>query len=279
MKKTVGIIGYGNMGSVIANCVKNDCVVLVYDSDSQKYEKCEGIEPALDLGDLLDSSQVLILAVKPQDSDSLLHKVKDKVSGKLIISIAAGISTWHIESILASARVIRAMPNLPARVSKGVTCLSKGRFASEEDLIIAEGIFAHLGRILRIEEILMNAATAISGSGPGFYFDLMLASKIDFNDPDKVEQFMRDIFIPEFTLAARKVGFAENEARLLAQSTAEGSRELLIKSSLDPAELAKQVTSKGGTTEAGIAVLHKGGSLQDAALAALERAKELSRKG
>lgn len=275
MNKIIGIIGFGNMGSSIASRIKNDYQVLVFDK-----EKSRIANPGEDLGtvdnlkNLLEESEVVLLAVKPQDFDQVLKEMKGLVKDKLVISIAAGITTEHIEKILGIVRVIRSMPNMPARIGKGITCITQGKFASEEDLDFAQNLFDYVGETLVIEEKMMNQATAISGSGPGFFFDL-----IENKDIEQVREYAENIFIPSLCTSAEKIGFNPEQAELLAKMTGLGSVAIMKETKLKAVELKKQVASKGGTTEAGLDVLHKGGNLEEAVKAALKRAEELSKRG
>lgn len=276
MNQKIGIIGFGNMGSAIAYQLKDDYQIFVFEKEKSKTKNAALISVADDILKLINEVDIVILAVKPQDFDSLLSGIKGRVKDKLIISIAAGISTEHIEKILGQVRVVRVMPNMPAKIGEGVSCLSKGRFTALNDLDFTENIFDYLGETIVIEEKMMDSATAISGSGPGYFFDLIQAKNITINNFDQVRNFAHDFFVPELTRAAQSVGFSPEEARFLAAATGNGCIGLLKKTSLSPSDLVKQVSSKGGTTEAGLLVLHKGGSLEDAAKAALQRAKELS---
>jgi len=277
MYKRIGIIGFGNMGAAIAEQLKNDYQIFVFDKDKGKTENCSGILAVKDSAELLSQADIIILAVKPQDFDGILNEIKGFSGNKLIISIAAGISTEYIEKTLGIVRVVRAMPNIAARTGDGVTCLSNGRFATEEDFDSTEDIFEYLGETKRIEEGLMNAATAVSGSGPGFCYDEIERRNIDTNNIDDFRRFVHEQFVPSLKSAAEGVGFSPQEAEFLSVITGNGCIGLFVKTKLPIAELKKQITSKGGTTEAGLEVLHKGGSLEEAVKAALKRAKELSR--
>jgi len=277
MNQKIGIIGFGNMGSAIAYQLKNDYQIFVFEKEKSKTKDIAGISVSEDLIKLIKEVDIVILAVKPQDFDSLLSGIKDKTKDKLIISIAAGIATGLIEEKLGIARVIRVMPNLAVKIGEGMSCLSKGRFATLDDLDFAENLFDYLGETMIIEETMINAATAISGSGPGYFFDLMQAKNIDTDNPGQVKSFAQEFFIPALTQAAQSIGFSLEEARLLAVATGNGCIGLLRKTSVYPADLIRQISSKGGTTEAGLEVLHQGGSLEDAVKRSLERAKELSK--
>ena len=277
----IGIIGFGNMGSCLAERIKSkDLKVWAFDKDKAKITKPAGVGVARDNIDLVKHVEVVILAVKPQDFDKVLDEIKKKIKVKLVISIAAGIPTTYVEKKLEDTegiRVIRAMPNMPARIGEGITCLSKGEFASDQDLDFARRIFNKLGETLILGEERMDAATAISGSGPGYCYDLMESQGVDASNEYELERF-RDGFILLLAGAAVNIGFSPTYAMILAKSTAIGSIDLLKQSKLSPAELKRQIASKGGTTEAALEVLHRGESLDNAVKAALARAKELSMK-
>lgn len=277
MNKTIGIIGFGNMGRAIGQQLKGDYQVLCFDQDSSKTEDLSQIKAAGAVEDLVNKAQVLILAVKPQDFDSVLNQIKGPIQDKLIISIAAGITTEHIEKTLGFARVIRAMPNIAAKIGEGVICLSKGKFATEEDFDFAENLFDYLGDAKRIEEAMMDAATAVSGSGPGFCFALSQSQNIDAANIEEFRRFVKNIFIPGLKQAAEDVGFSKEEAEFLAIRTGNSCIGLIVKTKSSAEELRMQVTSKGGTTEAGLEVLRNGGSLTEAVKAAKKRAGELSK--
>ncbi|MFA5008860.1 MAG: pyrroline-5-carboxylate reductase [Candidatus Omnitrophota bacterium] len=273
-KAKIGIIGCGNMGSAIAKGISSKYQVFVFDKDTGKTKNIAKVKVAKSISDLINAVGVVILAVKPQDFDSVLNKIRDYVNKKLVISIAAGISTKYIEKVLGRARVIRVMPNLPAKIGKGMSCLSKGKFASKTDLNFAEKIFGFIGNTLVLKESMMNAATADSGSGPGFLFSLISGKSLK-----EAREFARTDFIPRLLNAGVDVGFKPQEAQLLATATTAGSLVLLGKSNLSAEDLVKRVASKGGTTEAGLKEL-KGNvkNLPKAVKAALKRAKELSRR-
>lgn len=270
--RTIGIIGYGNMGSAIAQQLKSEYQVWAFDKDRSKTKNLPDIKIAKDLADLVEEVSTVILAVKPQDFDDVLKEIKNYIDARVIISIAAGISTNYIENKLGEVPVIRVMPNLPAKVGKGIACLCKGNFASNSDLELAKELFDNLGKTLLVEEALMNAVTAVSGSGPGYFYHLIQGKR-----KQEWEDYGRNVFAPKLSEAARRIGFTPAQAQVLAQTTAEGSIALLKESGLAPEVLCKQVTSKGGTTEAGLRVLRDIDSLTDAVLAALKRAEDLAR--
>ncbi len=271
--RKIGIIGFGNMGSALAERLKQDYAIFTFDKDPGKTKALELITVSPDLPSLLEKAEIIILAVKPQDFALLLAEIRGYIKDKLIISIAAGISTAYLENALGAARVIRAMPNLPAQIGEGITCLSKGKFASLQDFDFTQNLFGYIGEVLEIEERLMNAATAVSGSGPGYLYDL-----IEGKDIPAAKKYTEEVFIPSLAAAARNQGFGPEEARILAEVTGRGSIFFLEKTNASPSELKRKITSKGGTTEAGLEALQRTKSLGEAVKAALKRAAELSKK-
>lgn len=264
MQNKIGIIGFGNMGQAIAQQIKADYQVFTFDKDQNKLKNFKGINIQRNCSDLLSKVDTVILAVKPQDLKSLLTEIKPAIKDKLIISIAAGITTTSIENILGAARLIRAMPNMPAKTGSGMTCLCKGKFSSIIDLDFAQELFAYLGETLNIDESMMNAATAVSGSGPAYVCYFLKENK---------EKFLQD-----FQDAAENLGFSPQESALLTKTTFFGTKDYLEKTGVSCEELIKQVVSKGGTTEAALEVLKSKGTLKDALNAALKRAQELSNR-
>lgn len=261
------------MGRAIFERLKNDYSLLVFDKDTDKTKDLSGENTSKSIADLLDNSEVIILAIKPQDFETLLKEIKDNIDNKLVVSIAAGMTTEYIQKTLGKVRVIRVMPNMPAKIGKGMSCLCEGQFASKEDLNFTKDLFEKLGETLVLDEDMMDAATAISGSGPGYLYDL--AEGKDIKEIKKYAVTFAKVLVS----SAESIGFSRPEAEILAKITTEGSIAYLEKTKIMPSEAKKQVVSKGGTTEAALEVLHKGGSLEDAVKAALKRAKELSKKG
>ena len=269
----VGIIGYGNMGKAIAECIKEKYAVCVLDKDKNKISVLKDVTAADTPAELVKQSEIIILAVKPQDFDILLNEIKPFTQDKLIITIAAGITTRYLNSYLGEkAHIIRIMPNLPAQIGQGVSAIFKGQNVTEIDLNsawqLAYDIFSNLGSVLPVDkEEMINAATAISGSGPAFFCHFIKEKK----NADKG----RDEFIKNLTLAAVHLGFDQREAELLSEKTVDGTIAMLIERNLSCADIIKMVASKGGTTEAGLEILRTGGSLKEAVEGALKRAGEL----
>lgn len=274
--KNIGIIGFGNMGSILAERIKSGYRVYVFDKDNHKTKNLSRIETAQDIPSLVKCSEVVILAVKPQDFAGVLAGIKDWIGAKLVISIAAGITTKYIEQALGrGVRVIRVMPNMPAKIAQGISCLSRNGLASKKDLDLAGTLFTYLGQTVKIKEELMNSATAVSGSGPAYVLKYFETEHINLN---KIPQKKKESFLDNFQKSAQGVGFTFGQAKILTKAVFSGTVSFLKKTKIAPGELIRQVASKGGTTEAALRVLNSGGSLSEAVKAAKARADELSGK-
>lgn len=215
-------------------------------------------DPAANLAAVAGASLVLV-AVKPTMIPDLLREIADALDpGTVVVSVAAGVTIDTFESILPeSVSVLRAMPNTPAIVGKGVTGLSAGTRSSVEDLALASALFATVGDVVVVPESKIDAVSTISGSGPAYVFYL----------------------IEELTRTAVDLGFTPEQAATMVNGTFLGAAELLVSSGETPRELRRQVTSPKGTTERAIAELEKADlkALFDrATAAALARARELA---
>lgn len=274
----VGIIGYGNMGKAIAERIKGKYTVSAFDKDKNKISSLKNIIASDNVIDLVEKSKVVILAVKPQDFENVLSEIKAYAVNKLIISIAAGISTRYIERILGRVRVIRTMMNLPVIKGEGMICISKGKYGKEVDLKFVKKLFSSLGKIMVLNENKIDKFTASVGSGPGYFYRLIALEGIDPKNIEEITSFGKNKFIPTFITSAENIGFNEKQAKVFASTTTAGSIALLKDSSLSPRELERKVRSKKGTTEAGLKKLKGLNYLKDAFKAALRRAKKLSKK-
>ena len=259
--RQIGIIGGGNMGAAIINGIHKQCLVSVAECDAKKAQalKRKYRVRTVDLKTVCQSD-VIILAVKPQDFEGVLQEIRRYISKRpLIISIAAGITTPYIEKTLKNrVRVVRAMPNLPLQIGEGMTALCAGKYATGADLAAASQIFARVGKVVVVGEKSMNAVTAVSGSGPAYVF----------------------LFAEMLGQAARSLGLKEDLANQLVLQTLKGSVKLLEQAKEPASVLRARVTSKGGTTQAALNVFvkHKLEKIfTDALRAASNRARELSR--
>jgi pyrroline-5-carboxylate reductase len=263
------------MGSCIASGARDFFEVCVFDKDKQKLGNNSGLQTKTSVIDLVKDSDVLILAVKPQDFDALLNEIKPFIQDQLVISIAAGITTGYIEKILSGSRVIRVMPNMAVKIQAAETGLAGGRNAGEDDLALAKELFGLLGKVWMVKEEMIDSITAISGSGPAYILYDMEISKID---PLKIPIERKNEYIQWLKKAALDVGFDPKMALDLAVCTTASTIQLSMQPGSSPAQLRKMITSAGGTTEAAIKILSQNGSWSQAAQAARQRAKELSRR-
>ncbi|MFH0876605.1 MAG: pyrroline-5-carboxylate reductase [Candidatus Omnitrophota bacterium] len=271
-KKSIGLIGCGNMGSALAENLKKKAQpkeIFVVDKDKERQESLVrrfGVKSCASVRELVSQSDVLILAVKPQDLQAVATDLRG-ISGKLIISIAAGVSLATLEEkISKKTALVRAMPNLNALIGRSVTALCPNRLADKEDVDVATEIFMAVGDVVFIQESQMNAFTAVAGSGPAF-----VAYMKDTKN-DVLERIL--------TQEAERLGLDHNTATTSAAGTIAGTREMM-RVNLDPDILIKRVSSKGGTTEAGMKVLEEKGkteqALSEAIQAAHRRANELAK--
>jgi pyrroline-5-carboxylate reductase len=211
-----------------------------------------GIRPVLNLT-AVTQADVLAIAVKPQDAAKLLDDWGMKVPpGKLVISLCAGLpSSFFTSRLPGGIPVVRVMTNTPALVDQAMTVISPGRYATEEHLVLTEEIFKPLGKTLRVPESQQDAVTALSGSGPA-YFYLLVEAMID---------------------AGILLGLPRHVAHELVVQTAIGSSVMLRDSGEHPVKLREAVTSPAGTTISAIRELEKHG-MRAALLTALEAARD-----
>ncbi|MFH0977441.1 MAG: pyrroline-5-carboxylate reductase [Spirochaetota bacterium] len=260
---TIGCIGTGNMGSAIISCLANNinkAKIICFDTDKSKLESIKrdtGIRIAESVIDLVKGSDVLILAVKPDIIGSVLSEIKNVISDKLIISIAAGISTSYINGIIQSPKnIIRVMPNTPAMIGEGMSVISAAKEIDGKLLAVAEEIFSYLGKVVILPEKLMDAVTAVSGSGPAYGFTLI--------------QAMID--------GGVKTGLPRDKATILAAQTILGAAKMVLEGKDDPITLRGKVTSPGGTTIEAVHILERSGFsgiIMDAIDAAKKRSEKL----
>lgn len=215
-----------------------------------------GIRVGEDNREAAQWADVIVLAVKPQVLDRVLTGIASALEGRLVISIAAGISIpWLAKRLPGSARLIRAMPNMPALVREGMAAVASGPAVREEDLTVARAVFEAVGRVVPVEERLMDAVTGLSGSGPAYVF-LMIEALAD---------------------GGVKGGLPRQIAEVLAAQTVLGAARLLLESGEHPAQLKDRVASPGGTTISGLHQLEIGG-LRAALIAAVEAATKRSQE-
>ena len=263
--EVIGFVGAGNMAEAIARGVieKNLYAagsLRVTDPSHARREVFEsfGVACVPDIASLASACQVIIVAVKPQVLPDILPELSGALTADhLLISICAGVPTTTFGSALAQpVRVVRVMPNTPLQIGLGATALSAGSAATDADLQLAEAVFGAGGETARVTESLLDAVTAVSGSGPAYFY-----------------------LLTEALIAAGRAQGLDNEtARRLAVQTARGAGEMMAAGDLPPEELRARVTSKGGTTEAALKVFDDADFrklVADAVAAAVQRAGEL----
>lgn len=264
----IGIIGTGNMGqAIIKGLLADDDQPEIYaydvaDSNRQRLqEQFPGRISFTNSNDeLIKQVEIVLLAIKPQVINKVLAEIAGSLNPEqLLLSIAAGIPLKTIEDATGKRiPAIRIMPNTPALVQKGISALAPGSLATPEHMELAAGIFARVGKTVAINEGLMDAVTAVSGSGPAYAF-LVIEAMID---------------------AAVNQGLPRDIARTLVIETFNGSCALLQNTGQQPMVLKDMVTSPGGTTIAGLAALEEHGvrtAFFQAVKAACDRSHELGK--
>lgn len=266
MKKT-GFIGCGNMGSALVRAMadsgmKSD-LLYVFDLDNKKTRELSSkykLNAADSVEEICKESDILIIAVKQGQISGLFDKKAcDLLENKLVVSIAAGITLAFLKNLLSKSRIIRVMPNTPAMIGEGVIAYSTEESCTDTDIADFEEMFSLCGLVYPFKESLMDAVTGLSGSGPAFVFAAINA----------------------MAEGGVKKGIPKDVALSMAAKTFLGSAKMVLSTKEHPEVLKDKVTSPGGTTAAGLAVLESAGfrsALIGAVSAAAERSEELGKK-
>jgi pyrroline-5-carboxylate reductase len=267
-----GFIGAGNMAEgIIAAAVKDKLFggdeLIVFDPLAERAQLCRtrfGVESAKDNAQVIAESQRVILAVKPQTFTEVVAPIADAVGkDQLLVSIMAGVGTRRIEAAFPKidARVVRVMPNLPIRVGAGISGICPGQYATTKDVADVQTLFeSGGGTVVLRDESLMDAVTAVSGSGPAYFY----------------------YFVEAMVAGGVACGLTEADALKLAEYTCLGAGRMMLETREPPAELRRKVTSKGGTTQAALEHLGAAGVdnvISEAVRAAFARARELGKGG
>lgn len=266
MDKTFAFIGTGNMAYAIIGGLVNPSSALsvsknqitLFDSNPTQYEKFgDGYTIASTIADAMQAD-IIVLAVKPQNYADVLSEINGiNLTGKILISIAAGISTAYIESKVGECAVVRTMPNTPLLIGKGVTALCRNQYVSDADFALVEQIFAASGTTIRLDESEMNKIIAATSSSPAYIF-LMIKAICD---------------------GAEAQGICCADLRSAVCNMVIGSATLALESDKSLEELIRMVTSPKGTTEQALRVLYDANfekMIADAMDACTKRADELS---
>ncbi len=264
--KEIATVGAGNMAEALIRGLLHPAGVVIADHifvSDVSTERLKflhdryGVKTSPDNKEVVKSSEVIVLAVKPQNIETVLNEISNYVdAGKLIISIAAGVKIAFIQEILKPTRVIRVMPNIAALVHAAITAISQGKYATDTDIKIAQDMFNAVGETVVVEEKLMDAVTGLSGSGPAYVFHIINA--------------LAD--------GGVKVGFSRDVALKLAVHSVYGAAKMVLETGEHPMKLRDMVTSPGGTSISGIYVMERDGltaTLMKAVEMATRRSEEL----
>ncbi len=264
----IGFIGCGKMGSallqgVLAAKLSEPKDLSVYDRLAENAEMLateSGVRAFKGNREVAAASNVVLLCVKPEDALSALEEAGRELSGKLLISIVAGITIDSLQSAAGSkCRVVRVMPNTAVLVQKGASAYAAGEGVTSDDIAVVEQIFTSVGRAFAMKESLLDAVTGLSGSGPAYVY----------------------LFIEALADGGVQMGLPRDLATQLAVQTVTGAAGMVSETMMHPALLREMVTSPGGTTIAGLAELERHGlrsAVMDAVRAAALRARELGRE-
>lgn len=262
----VGFIGAGNMaeaiiGGILKKGLYKPSEILIYDIRTERVKEMSaeyGVGISDTLEGLVRNSAAVLVAVKPDKVAAVLGQVKDLLKAKLVISIAAGIPISAVQAVIGEdAKVVRVMPNTPALVLEGASAIAASQSCGEDELRTATEIFSAVGRCRQVNEGMMNAVTALSGSGPAFCF----------------------LFIEALADGGVRAGLPRDLALELAAATVRGAATMVLQTGKHPGELKDMVTSPGGTTIDGVSALESGGfrsAAMNAVFAAYQKAGKLA---
>ncbi|WP_050463974.1 pyrroline-5-carboxylate reductase [Herbaspirillum autotrophicum] len=261
----IAVIGGGNMASALVKglagnvtAASNIWVVDVNPAALQVLAAQFGVKTGSDIAAAIQGADVILLAVKPQHMDQVLQEIAPGLAGQLVISLAAGLQTRQLSSGLRGhSAIVRAMPNTPALIGRGMTGLFAMAGVTPQQRELVSAMLSAVGKILWFdEEGMLDAVTGVSGSGPAYVFQ----------------------FIEALQKAAQEVGISAADARVLAIETVAGAAQLAATSEEPVQVLRERVTSKGGTTFAGLTSLGNDGFdnvVANAVKAAVARSREL----
>lgn len=260
------VIGAGNMGLTYAEGMASSTYLnrrklMVFDVSADKIISLKEMgmfDVYENLEDALPKADVVFLAVKPYHSEELFEKMKPMMNEEQIaVSLMAGVTIETIQHGLGIKKVVRTMPNLPAQVGKGVTSYTESDEVSRVELLMIRNLLDTTGESIHVKnQNFIDASTGISGSGPAYVF----------------------YFMNSMLEAAKKMGFSDNDSRVLVSQTFEGAVELFNRNDLSPTLWMDRVASKGGTTRAALDSMDDNNVkelIKEAAYAAFNRAVEL----
>lgn len=256
----LAVIGAGNMGQALLGGVLRSGItskerIVVSDIEPTRLDKVVqsfGVRSAPSNAKAVEEAQVILLAVKPQNLQTVAEQIGDELVGEqLLISILAGVPVSRLRALLGpEVSIVRVMPNLPALIGRGMSVIAADA-ADPSQIELVRAILETVGEVVVLPEKHLDAVTALSGSGPGYVY----------------------LFVEALAEAGEAVGLPREAARQMARQTFIGACRLLETSSEPPEELRRRVTSPGGTTEAGLKVFEELG-LRDLFKAAIQRSTD-----
>jgi pyrroline-5-carboxylate reductase len=257
----VAIVGAGVMGEAMIHALNrlgiNGSEITIREKRAERER--ELVEKYGVKSGSLDASQVILLAVKPQDLEKSLSEIKAELrDGALLVSLLAGVKSSRIQGLVGEgARVVRVMPNTPLLLGAGMSVISAGETATSSDVEWVKNLLSSSGQTLVVDESLMDAVTATSGSGPAYFFG----------------------FVEAMIDGAKRLGLAEADAKVLVSQTLLGAARMISESGKDAKTLRENVTSPNGTTAAALSVFDSNKwheIVYEAMKAAKNRSQELS---
>lgn len=265
----IGMIGAGRMATALARGfleagIMDASAIRASDPIAAAREAFQHEVPGIEVGNdnraVVRGVDIVLLAVKPQQMTDVLNEIRDAIrADALVVSIAAGITLDRLAAGLpAKQRIIRVMPNTPCLIGRGVSCFSLGSDAKKSDADTVSALLSSVGAAFEVPESQLDAVTGLSGSGPAFVYSMIEA----------------------LTEGGIQAGLPPELAAELASRTAVGAAEMVLQTGETPAVLRDRVTSPGGTTQAGLAVLKEKsfqGAVVEAVAAATRRSVELGR--
>jgi pyrroline-5-carboxylate reductase len=268
-KMKILVIGAGNMGLTYAQGMSKSKLlkkknIMILDNSEEKLEELNEIshfDAFKELEDCVPKADIIFIAVKPYHAENLFKKLKPYTKpGQVLVSIMAGINIDSIKKYSGLVKIVRAMPNLPAQIGKGLTSYVTSEEISRIEKLTIESLLDTTGKSMEVtSEKFIDASTGISGSGPAYVF----------------------YFMQSMMEAALTMGFSKNDSSVLVSQTFTGAIELFNQSNLSPNSWIKKVASKGGTTRAALDSMEDNnvnGLIKDAAFAAFNRAVELDKE-
>lgn len=263
------VIGAGNMGLTYAEGMSKSKLlkkrnIMVLDKSEEKLAELNQIshfDAFSELQDCVPQADIIFIAVKPYHAEAVFKAIKTLVQPQqILVSIMAGVSILSIKQLTGLNKIVRAMPNLPAQIGKGLTSYVTSEDVSRIEMLTVESLLDTTGKSMRVSnESFIDASTGISGSGPAYVF----------------------YFMQSMMEAALQMGFSKNDSTVLVSQTFTGAVELFNQSNLSPNSWMDKVASKGGTTRAALDSMENnnvGELIKEAAFAAFNRAIELGKE-